>query len=106
MPGEKAEINPGRTKIEKDINTDPNYNSWMTQRFIYSNTPLSTIITDLNKVYHSNLRITTPAVSYCLVTATFDHQSPESILHVLQATLDLTISSHGTWTDISGNKCN
>jgi ferric-dicitrate binding protein FerR (iron transport regulator) len=103
-PGEKAEIIPGQEKMVKDINTDPNYRSWMTQRFIYANTPLVMIVADLNKVYHANLRIT-PAISYCLVTATFDHQSVESILHVLQATLDLTISNHGTWTDISGNKC-
>jgi transmembrane sensor len=104
-PGEKAKIIPGQEKMEKDINTDPNYRSWMTQRFIYANTPLVTIVADLNKVYHANLHIN-PAISYCLVTATFDHQSVESILHVLQATLDLTISTHGTWTDISGNKCN
>lgn len=105
-PGEKAKIIPGQQKMEKDINTDQNYRSWMTQRFIYNNTPLVTIVADLNKVYHANLRIATPVISYCLVTATFDHQSPESILHVLQATLDLNISTHGAWTDISGNKCN
>ncbi len=104
-PGEKAKIIPGQQKMEKDINTDQNYRSWMTQRFIYNNTPLITIVADLNKVYHANLRIAAPAISYCLVTATFDHQSVESILHVLQATLDLTITTHGTWTDISGNKC-
>jgi ferric-dicitrate binding protein FerR (iron transport regulator) len=104
-PGEKAKIVSGSEKMEKDINTDQNYRSWMTQRFIYNNTPLITIITDLNKVYHANLRISTPAISYCIVTATFDHQSVESILHVLQATLDLNISTHGNWTDISGNKC-
>jgi ferric-dicitrate binding protein FerR (iron transport regulator) len=105
-PGEKARINPGQEKMGKDINTDPNYMSWMTQRFIYNNEPLIKIVADLNKVYHTNLYIATPAVSNCLVTVTFDHQSVESILHVLQATLDLNISNHGTWTDISGNKCN
>jgi ferric-dicitrate binding protein FerR (iron transport regulator) len=105
-PGEKAEIIPGLEKMEKDINTDQNYRAWMTQRFIYNNTPLVTIVADLNKVYHANLRITTPVISYCLVTATFDHQSVESILHVLQATLELNISNHGTWTEISGKKCN
>jgi transmembrane sensor len=104
-PGEKAKIIPGQEKMEKDINTDQNYRAWMTQRFIYNNTPLVTILADLNKVYHTNLRIATPAISYCLVTATFDHQSVESILHVIQATLDLSISTHGSWTDISGNKC-
>ncbi len=104
-PGERAEIIPGQQKMEKDINTDQNYRSWMTERFIYNNTPLVTIISDLNKVYHADLRIATPEISYCLVTATFDHQSVESILHVIQATLDLNISTHGTWTNISGNKC-
>ena len=105
-PGEKAEINPGEERMNKDINTNPNYMSWMTQRFIYNNDPLIKIVSDLNKVYHTNLHITTPAISNCLVTVTFDHQTVESILHVLQATLDLTISNHGTRTDISGNKCN
>ncbi len=105
-PGEKAEINPGQEKMDKDINTDPNYRSWMTQRFSYSSEPLSMIIADLNKDYHANLHITTPVISGCLVTTTFDHQSVESILHVLQATLDLTITNHGTWTEISGKKCN
>jgi ferric-dicitrate binding protein FerR (iron transport regulator) len=104
-PGEKAEINPGQEKMEKDLNTDPNYRAWMTQRFIYNNTPLVTIVADLNKVYHANIRIVTPSVANCLVTATFDHQSVEAILHVIQATLDLNISTHGTGIEISGNKC-
>jgi transmembrane sensor len=105
-PGEKAEINPVQEKMGKDINTDPNYMSWMTQRFTYNNEPLNIVIADLNKVYHANLHIATPAISNCIITATFDHQSVQSILHVLQATLDLNISNHGTWTDISGKKCN
>ena len=105
-PGEKAEINPGEERMNKDVNTNPNYMSWMTQRFIYNNDPLAKIVADLNKVYHTNLYITTPAISNCLVTVTFDHQTVESILHVLQATLDLTIIKDGTRTDISGNKCN
>ena len=104
-PGEKAEINTEGEKIVKDINTDPNYRAWMTQRFVYNSEPLVNIVDGLNRVYHANLRITTPGSSYCLVTATFDHQSIESILHVLQATLDLRIINHGSWTEISGKKC-
>jgi ferric-dicitrate binding protein FerR (iron transport regulator) len=106
LPGEKADINSNGEKMLKDINADQNYRSWMTQHFIFNHTPLVTIVDDLNKVYHANLRITTPIISSCLVTATFDHQSLESILHVLQATLDLNISPQGTYTDISGDKCN
>ena len=105
-PGEKVDINPDGEKMQKKVNTDQNYRSWMTQHFIFNHTPLVTIVDDLNKVYHANLRITTPVISSCLVTATFDHQSLESILHVLQATLDLNISPQGSYTDISGDKCN
>jgi transmembrane sensor len=105
-PGEKADVSLGQPYIGKDINTDQNYRSWMTKRFIYNNVPLKTIVTDLNRVYHANLRITTPVLSECLVTATFDHQTVESILNVLRATLDLRITNHGSWTGISGNKCN
>jgi ferric-dicitrate binding protein FerR (iron transport regulator) len=105
-PGEKAEINTDQEKMSKDVNTDPNYRSWMTRHFSYNNEPLAVIIADLNKVYHSNLKITTLSISNCLVTATFDHQSMESILHVLQATLDLNINNHGSWIEISGKKCN
>ncbi|MGA3014417.1 MAG: FecR domain-containing protein [Bacteroidales bacterium] len=105
-PGEKAEINPDQEKMSKDVNTDPNYRSWMTHHFIYNNEPLAVIIADLNKVYHSNLRIITPSTSKCLVTATFDHQSLESVLHVLKATLYLNINDHGSWIEISGKNCN
>jgi transmembrane sensor len=105
-PGEKASISLDLPHIEKDVNTDQNYRAWMTKRFIYNHAPLETIIADLNKVYHSNLKIMTPAVSRCLVTATFDNQTVESILHVLGATLDLHITSHGSWTEITGNRCN
>jgi len=105
-PGEKAEIAIDQPKIEKMVNTDLNYRSWMTKRFVYNNVPLMNIVADLNKVYHANLRISTPAISNCLVTATFDHQTVESILNVLRATLDLGITSHGSWTELSGNKCN
>jgi len=104
-PGEKAEINPGQEKMEKTINADPNYDAWITQKFVYNNTPLASIVADLNRVYHANIRIVTPSIANCLVTATFDHQPAEAILHVLQATLGLTISTNATGTELSGNKC-
>ncbi|MCX6245075.1 MAG: FecR domain-containing protein [Bacteroidetes bacterium] len=105
-PGEKAEVSLDQPKIEKDINTDQNYRSWMTKRFIYNHEPLAKVVADLNKVYRANLKISTPAVSNCLITATFDNQSVESILNVIRATLDLKVTNHGSWTELSGAACN
>jgi transmembrane sensor len=104
-PGEKVEIDEGGEKLDKDLNTNQNYNAWMTRHFIYSNTPLGEIVIDLNKVYQANLHITSP-ISSCLVTATFDHQNLASILNVLKATLDLKIVQGKTGIEISGNRCN
>jgi len=104
-PGQKAEVSVAKSDIVKGVNGDQNYLSWMTKKFIYKNDPLSEIVTGLNKAYHVNIRIASPAISHCLVTATFDNQSLESVLKVLQATLDLRINVNGAWTNISGNQC-
>ena len=104
-PGLKAVISVDKPGITKDVNPDQNYLSWMTKKFIYNSDPLREIVAGLNKAYHANLTISNSAISNCLVTATFDHQSLESIVKVLQATLDLTVSPHGSWIELSGNKC-
>ncbi len=102
-PGEKAEIISG--KITKSQNEDQNYMAWKTHRFVFENKALSEILKALNKVYHTDIILTNPELANCLVTATFDRQSPEAILNVLKATLDLTIIQSGNSTQISGNGC-
>ena len=102
-PGEKAEIHSG--VITKSVNADQNYMSWKTHRFVFENRALPEIIAAINKVYHTNIVLASPDLASCLVTATFDQQTPEAILNVLKATLDLTIQQSGNNIQISGNGC-
>ena len=105
-PGEKADISFDQHGIVKAENEDPDYFSFKSKRLIFNNDPLVEIVDRLRNVYQAQIRITNPALSHCLITATFDNQSLQSVLHVLGATLNVKITQNGTWTEISGNGCN
>lgn len=59
----------------------------------------------LNKVYRSNIQIINPELNNCPLTATFDKQSLESVMAVIEATLDLEIERSGNLIKIIGGAC-
>lgn len=105
LPGEKAEIMKNGQIIRKSLNTDENYLSWKTRVFVFNDAPVSRIFTDLNNVYHSHITWS-DKVSDCRITATFNRQSLESILNVLQSTVNIKVSRTGSAIEISGEGCN
>jgi len=104
-PGEKARILIDGKEIDKEQNEDPNYLAWKTGTLIFNGDPLSKIISVINKVYHSDIRIQGNNISGCQVTVTFTEQSLGSVLNVLKATLDLQIKYTGAKIELSGNGC-
>jgi ferric-dicitrate binding protein FerR (iron transport regulator) len=103
-PGEKARIDVNGN-ILKSENEDPNYIAWKTRRLVFNEEPLSEIIRILNKVYHADVRLKGNQLDACTVTATFDNQPLESVLRVLEATLDLQVTHSGSTVELSGNGC-
>ena len=59
----------------------------------------------INQTYHSNITIDNPDIYHCLLTATFEEQSLEIILDVLQETFDLIIEQKDGKILITGNGC-
>ena len=104
-PGEKTIFLTEGYTINKEVNTDMNYLSWKTKQMVFNNTPLSEVVTLLNKVYRNPVRILENNLNNCRITATFDHQSLESVLNVLKATLDLQIQKTSSGFEISGHGC-
>ncbi len=102
-PGEKTIFLTEGYTINKEVNTDINYLSWKTKQMVFNNTPLSEVVALLNKVYRNPVRILENSLNNCRITATFDHQSLESVLNVLKATLDLQIQKTGSGFEISGH---
>jgi len=84
---------------------DPNAIAWKTRKLVFNNSPLSDVLSRINQVYATNIRIDTPGLGSCPLTVSFDQQSLESVLTVLESTLNLTISRKGSDIIISGEGC-
>ena len=105
LPGEKVDIRMMENHIEKSINQDVNYLAWKTKRLIFSDNTLSEVVAVLNKVYHSDIRLSGANMNNCRLTAIFDNQSLESVFNVIKSTLNVSIISNGSTFEISGNEC-
>jgi ferric-dicitrate binding protein FerR (iron transport regulator) len=104
-PGEKAVVLKQFGEIVKKENDDPNFMAWKTKRLEFTDTPLSEIIDVLRKVYHKDISVLNPEILNCRITATFEQQSLETVLKVLQSTIDIEVKPNGSGIEISGNGC-
>lgn len=105
VKGQKAVFYRSSEKIEARLNEDINFASWKTKEIIFEDTPMPEVLRIINEIYKSDLRIVGDQLDDCPVTTTFNNQSLESVLNVLESTLDLTIEKKGDRIEISGEGC-
>ena len=105
-PGDKAVVLEKFGEIVKQENKDPNLLAWKTKKLQFNNTPISDIIDILEKVYQKDIVVLNPEILNCRITATFDGQSLEAVLLVLQTTIDFNVRPNGNTIEISGEGCN
>jgi transmembrane sensor len=101
LPGEKAMASLPEQIISKAVNDNINYLAWNTKKIVFVNDMLSEIVKTLNKIYHSDIQIKDRNISNLRITATFDHQSLESVLTVLRATVNININKTSSGIEIS-----
>lgn len=106
IPGEKAELNPANQRITVTPNEDPNFLAWKTHHLIFLDDRLDMIIATLNKVYQANISLANETLASCRLTATFDQQSLESVLSVIQVTLDIQSETTSSGIILFGKGCN
>ncbi|MBM3404591.1 MAG: DUF4974 domain-containing protein [Bacteroidetes bacterium] len=104
-PGEEAIISRTGKTITRQINDDPNYMAWQTGLIIFDNTSLDVVAKTLAFAYGKEVVIANPAIAVCSITASFDNQTLESILKVIETTLDVKVSTTGEKIIISGEGC-
>ncbi len=92
-------------EIQLIPSADPNNLAWKTREFYFRGTPLSEVVSQLNKVYRIRMVIVNPQLDHCPITVTFMDQSLEAVLMVLEATLDLKISRRGDEILLDGEGC-
>ncbi|GAB4277789.1 MAG: hypothetical protein Kow0068_01060 [Marinilabiliales bacterium] len=102
--GEKAIVDKKTKLIKKDINTDKNYLAWKTNSFVFDNTPLSEVFQTLENTYNINFEIKDKDIEKIPLTATFKGQKPETILTIIEETLNINISKKENHYLVTKNK--
>jgi len=74
-------------------------------KIIFNDQKLSSIVSDLNKIYKSDIKLGSQDVGDCRMTATFQNQPLEAVLNVIQSTLDVQITKTNSTFIISGKGC-
>ena len=106
LAGDKAKFILKKAEIVKEKNTNPNFLAWKTKKLDFERTRLDDIVKILNHTYRVRIVIKNPEIKNCTLTNKFDNQSLESILKVLEATLDIRVSKKGNIYEIRGKACN
>lgn len=84
---------------------NPNNLSWKTRELIFEDTPLQEVADLIGKVYNVKVLIPRAELAACRITVTFKEQSLESVLNVLEMTLDFEISRSGEDFIFCGTSC-
>lgn len=105
-PGNSGVYNETKKKLELISKADPNALAWKTRDIVFSETPLSEVISVINHVYQSNLKIADNSIASCPITVTFSQQELSAVISVISATLDLKLSREGDAIILSGEGCN
>lgn len=103
--GSGGSYNKSLKQLKLIPSSDPNSISWKTRELFFDGNTLREVCSLVNKVYGVNMVIMNEELSSCPITVTFRDQSLESILKVLELTLDLHVSRDGDEIILDGVGC-
>ncbi len=82
-PNERVDVK--QYSLRKTLNNDENFLSWNTGLLKFSNTPLSTVFSDLQRHYKCNITITDNAINACKITGTYQDMTLKDILEIIHS---------------------
>lgn len=103
--GSGGTYNKSRKELKLIPSSDPNSISWMTRELVFNGSSLQEVCELINKVYGVRMIVLNQELASCPITVTFSDQSLESVLRVLELTLDLQISVDGKEITLDGEGC-
>ncbi|MGI9542493.1 MAG: FecR family protein [Cyclobacteriaceae bacterium] len=87
---EKGVLSKKTGDLSKEPNDDLNFMTWRTGRIQFQDAILEDAILQLSQHYEMDIVLNTPTPQKCLLTATFDNQSLEEVLLVIETIFDTT----------------
>jgi transmembrane sensor len=104
LAGNKAVI--GATgKWKQEAITSVNYNDWVTQKIVFTNTKLNSVFETLEKYYNVSLTTNNSEILNCRFTGTFERNNIDEILQVLSVSFDLSFNQKSQNYILSGKGC-
>jgi len=94
-----------KNKFLKSDNQNQNFLSWKTKKIVFNNDKFSKIATILEKVYDIEIKIIDPKINGYKLTVSFDNQTLDSIIEVLEATLNIKIIQKGNVFEVYCDDC-
>ena len=82
-------------KITKTVNTDLNFLGWKTGILVFDEAPLTDVLETLSGRYDVSFNVTDNQIKNLRLTATFDNESLDSILQVIQLVHSVKITKTG-----------
>jgi len=97
-PGDKGTLDCSDHLMLKTSNQDPNFMAWKTRNFIFTATPLSEVVKELEKVYKVEINIANPELNGLLLTSRFNNYTVDFILEeIIKTTFGIEVEN------VSGN---
>lgn len=94
-------ISTGDMELEVETHL-PNANG---KTFVFHEQRLETVVSRLNQVYGSDVRIASPKAKDCLITVQFKDEELELILDIIAETLSMAVEKEGTIYWLKGETC-
>lgn len=102
--GETAQID-GRQVSPNATITSPNYLSWQTNKLVFDDTQLETVVSDIESYYGVNIAIKNPEIKKCRFTGVFEKTSLDEILQVLSVSFNLKYDNQDGQYNMYGKGC-
>lgn len=104
--GEKAIYSKSGKQFYRIEKPDTNALSYKTKVFSFNNTELLSVITLLNEVYNSRIKLANEKLYGCRLTANFKEDNALIIAEVIAETMGLTLTQNGNEIILDGTGCN
>ncbi len=104
--GERAVYDRNQKVVKKTINADQNYMAWKTRKLVFDNDNLSKVAETIGEVYHRKIVLANDGLDSCTLTTRFEEKDLNTVLKVLESTLDITIEQKNDIIYLSGEGCN
>lgn len=89
LPGQRGVMSKADQGMSIAVNKDANFLAWNTHHLVFVDADLVSVVRTLEKVYNVKVSLPGEIPPACTVTVTFDKQTLESVMRVLESTWNL-----------------